>query len=398
MKRESWGNMKVKKNTKRAIPCYSWLRRNGYSGLGRCIRTYPYLFRHMLQDKHVKSKEEWLQIAKELAKLKGGTLPYYAWLRDNGYNSLAAMMIKYPDFFSHIPQENKRGKSKKEWVRIAEDLAQNNNNILPNPAWLQKNSFSALHGVMKKYPDEFSHIEQESKKGRTVDEWISKADLLASKNGGTLPNHAWLIANGYSGLPWMLKKHPDQFSHLKQDKLLYSVTEQAEIVERLIKENSGILPSYSWLCKNGYVALVSTLRKYPDKFSNVRQEKLRITIGEHIKTAKKLAKENGGVLPSQAWLNKNGYEKLSQVYRRYTNRFPQLVQQKLQRTIDEWVSIADKLAEENEGVLPCGSWLKEHKYSGINQCMRINSDKFSHLQQEFRGSGGRIMGVRAIGK
>ena len=39
------------------------------------------------------------------------------------------------------------------------------------------------------------------------------------------------------------------------------------------RKAKGILPSKSWLMKNGYKGLVECMEKHPDKFAHIEQEK-----------------------------------------------------------------------------------------------------------------------------
>ena len=67
---------------------------------------------------------------------------------------------------------------------------------------------------MRKHPELFSHIEQESKKGKTPKEQVAIAEQLA-KNEKALPNYSWMIDHGHNGVYQAMKKYPDLFAHIE---------------------------------------------------------------------------------------------------------------------------------------------------------------------------------------
>lgn len=55
-----------------------------------------------------------------------------------------------------------------------------------------------------------------------------------------------------------------------------------------------------------------------------------------------------------------------------------------QRSVDEWVLIAEYLAEQNFGLLPRNKRLIDMGYSGLVGCMCMNPERFAHIVQEPR--------------
>jgi hypothetical protein len=177
-------------------------------------------------------------------------------------------MYKYPDSFSHIPQETKL-RTIEEWVSIAEEVAADNGGSLPNTGWFKKNGW-ALYQAMQRYPDSFSHIQQVRSR-KKPQEWVTIAEQLATENGGILPNRNWLQENRYEGLYEAMKKYPDFFLHIQQVRSRKKPQEWIPIAKQLATERGGLPTSY-WLQKNGYNGLEVTMRNHPQLFSHIPQQ------------------------------------------------------------------------------------------------------------------------------
>ena len=77
-----------KKKAKGKIPNSTWLVANNYGALYKCLRDYPELFEHIEREKMIKTPEEWVPIAEQLAKNNEDMLTNYSWLVKNEYNGL----------------------------------------------------------------------------------------------------------------------------------------------------------------------------------------------------------------------------------------------------------------------------------------------------------------------
>ena len=165
-----------------------------------------------------KTVEEWLIEAEQLAKNNNDILPNVGWLYKNGYSGLTRVMWLYPKKFFHIKQ-NCLSTPIEKHIKLAEQLAKNNNGILPNYSWLKDNGYSSLASAMKEHRGKFTHIKQDYKGGKNLEEKILEAEQLAKQNNGVLPNVGWLNHNGYTGLAKTIKKYSEKFSHIKQLKL-----------------------------------------------------------------------------------------------------------------------------------------------------------------------------------
>ena len=156
---------------------------------------------------------------------------------------------------------------------------------------------------------------------RTIDEWIGVAENLAREHGGSLPSRKWLDGNGYCGLRRMIRMHPERFTHIKQEKLRKTVEEYVVDAENLARDHGGVLPMQKWLIGNGYSDLASVICRCPERLAHIKQEKFFKTIEERIAEAENLAKEHGGAMPNRRWLEKNGYNGLRGMIDRHPERF-----------------------------------------------------------------------------
>jgi hypothetical protein len=227
-------------------------------------------------------------------------------------------------------------KTPEQWVVVAKALYKENDGVLPNSKWLQDNGYKRLDAAMRKRPDLFEDLKQIYNGGRTPEEWISDAEDLARNHGGVLPHCNWLISNGYRGLYVAMRNNRELFSKFEQDVRRKTQDEWVDVAERLAAEHGGVLPNSKWLSSNGYGGLAQAIRRTPELFDHVNQARL-------IKSP------------------------------------------------EEWVSIAESLALENGGLLPCISWLHKHQYQGLSIAMRKRPGLFIHIKQERRDSHGRLI-------
>jgi len=254
-----------------------------------------------------RTPEEWIAVAEQLAEDNGGKLHTSWWLIKNGYSGLDHAIRNNLELFNHIEQNNNKGRSPEEWVPIAVQLAKDNGGKLQNPKWLTKNGYSGLYDAMRKQPELFKHIEQESK-ALSPEEWVPIAVQLAKDNGGKLINPYCLQKNGYHGLAGAIKKRPELFSHIKQDKKGRSPKEWVPIAEQLVEDNGGKLPKTTWLITNKHYGLIQVMRTHPELFKHIeRESKKGRSPEEWAAFAIQLSKDNGGKLPDSRWLKANNY-------------------------------------------------------------------------------------------
>jgi hypothetical protein len=329
-----------------------------------------------------KTVDEWVKIVEGLTREHNGVLPSQKWLKENGHYDLVSAIRRYPERFAHIKQESLKGKTVEEHVADAEKLARNHDGVLPYQAWLNKHGHSGLTQMIQSHPERFAHIKQE-KFQKTIEEHIADADKLAKKHNGILPERKWLKVNGYCGLVAMICKYPERFAHIKRKKFFKTIEEHVADVKNLTREYDGILPSQAWLQKHSHSGLAAVIRNHPERFTHVKQEKLIKILEEHVADADKLAREYNGVLPNQKWLKGNGYIGLAAMIWRHPERFAHIKQNSLKgKAIEEYIADAEGLAKKHDGVLPGQGWLQEHGYDGLSAMIWRHPERFAHIKQE----------------
>lgn len=117
-------------------------------------------------------------------------------------------------------------------------------------------------GGLNRKPDDRKH--------KTIEQWVAIAEELANENGGLLPYYTTLKAKGFEGLNYPLKKHPEIFAHIRQETIR---SKQIALAEKLANENEGIVPHRRWLQENGYSNLIGYIMGHPEEFAHIPQEK-----------------------------------------------------------------------------------------------------------------------------
>jgi len=319
--------------------------------------------------------------AEQLAIDCKGILPNHGWLQKNGYYGINYAMLQYPGLFSHIPQDRKKGLPAKERIPEAEQLAKDHGGMLPSGSWLKKNGHSALYHAMMRHPKLFAHIPR-SHHRMSIEERIPEAEQLAKDHDGILPHPAWLQKNGYNTLYCVIKKYPGMFSRIPQErKQVYRVRERVPEAEQLAKDHSGMLPSGTWLKKNGYSALVDAKTRYPKLFSHIPQEyKKGPPAKERVPEAEQLARDHGGVLPTPTWLQKNGYTHIYTAIWRHPHLFAHIPKDSRKGlSPEERVPEAEQLARKRGGVVPNATWLIANGHRALYYAMMRHPKLFAHI-------------------
>jgi hypothetical protein len=154
--------------------------------------------------------------------------------------------------------------------------------------------------------------------------------LISQSPDGILPSVTWLKKNGHTGLYQYMRAHPYAFAHMKQHRRgVRSHDEkvkerQVALAKKLARKNGGTLPSVTWLTENDYSGLLSYIWKHPEFFEDIQREVHNRTPQEHVEAAENLARKYGGRLPGSWKIVNEGGWALYQFMRRNPKLFAHL--------------------------------------------------------------------------
>jgi hypothetical protein len=176
------------------------------------------------------------------------------------------------------------------------------------------------------------------------------------------------------------------FQHIQQDRRQSrSPKEWVLVANKLAHTHGGVLPSRRWLITHKLSGLASAKHQCPNLFKHIRQDKICRTPEEWVPIAERLARQHGGVLPHGAWLIAHRFGGLDQARHAHPQLFKHIPQDKAFRAPREWVPIAEQLAKQHGGEMPISRWLIAHKLSGLDQARRAHPQLFKHIPQAKKG-------------
>jgi len=132
------------------------------------------------------------------------------------------------------------------------------------------------------------------------------------------------------------------------------------------------------------LGLIGAMRRHPDLFIHIEKDsKDGKTPQEWVLIAEKMSEDNGGILQSNGWLQNNGYAGLANAIREHPELFKSVKREfKGGKTRGEWVRIAGEIAKGNNGKLPTNAWLIENGYGKMVSVRYKWPELFNHIGQE----------------
>lgn len=167
---------------------------------------------------------------------------------------------------------------------------------------------------------------------KTPEEWVPIAENLAKNNNDKIPNYRTLINTGFGGLAQAIRCHPELFDHLSQENFRKRPKHYIALAQQLASKNNGIVPFYKWLYKHGYIRLWECIIKYPDEFSSLNIQTRLFLPNKYIKLAEKLV-ERFGSIPNAKWLKSNNYSAFYSFFVRHPEYFTHFKREMIQRKI-----------------------------------------------------------------
>lgn len=170
------------------------------------------------------------------------------------------------------------------------------------------------------------------------------------------------------------------------------------IAKELSTHFGGILPYQGWLRTNGYNALAECMRKFPKVFADIPQMKHTHNLEDCVAVAQELAAKHFGILPTPNMLRKMGYGFLLNRIKKDKSRFRGILLGFDCSDTETWVSMAEMLAAENKGLLPCSTWLFMNGCRSLYAFMRNHVRSFHGIPRERRNNLGKLIAIQGGGR
>lgn len=121
---------------------------------------------------------------------------------------------------------------------------------------------------------------------KVMEKRLKLAEELTENNGGKLPNPWKMIQQGHGGLYRYTLRHKKEFSHFKVEEAVgkdekngrshFNVAirdEHLRTARKLAQNNGGVLQDTEWLAERGFTRLASYVKTYPHVFKNLGKRK-----------------------------------------------------------------------------------------------------------------------------
>ena len=204
------------------------------------------------------------------------------------------------------------------------------------------------------------------------------------KAPGILPSPGWLQTHGWRGLDMMMRKYPQDYLHIRQTSNKGKSPKEWQTVAETLAKKRGTLPTTSWLYANGYSGLTRAMREQPRLFTHIKQDRDLRRPEEWVTIAEQLAAENHGRLPCVSRLEKSEFVGLVRAMAAHPDLFSHIkLDYKGGKKPMEWIKIAEGLAHEH-GCLPDGAWLRKNGFGPMVQSMYIHPDLYAHIPKAER--------------
>jgi len=181
-----------------------------------------------------------------------------------------------------------------------------------------------------------------------------------------------------------MRAHPKLFEHLTQEDNGGRTPEEWLIVaEDEAEKNGGTLPTDNELIAKGFSGLSRAMRLRPELFARFTQDRKNKTVEDWVPIAEDLADKNGGVLPSYVVLAEKGLHGLIRAMHEHPKLFGHLKQDRERTRAKEWLDVANELMEKY-GEIPSCAWLDKNGHRGLYHAMRNHPELFPHVTQNNR--------------
>lgn len=141
---------------------------------------------------------------------------------------------------------------------------------------------------------------------------------------------------------------------------------------------NGVLPSSTELKKQGFNGLVQAMNRHPALFKGLRLNRSAKSPEQWVPVAERIADEHGGTLPGKGWLQKNKNAALCRAMSIAPSLFQHIPQTSHYADVDDHVATA-KLLEQKYGRVPHYVWLVKNGYNKMYQAKRKHPQLFKGI-------------------
>ncbi len=262
---------------------------------------------------------EHVKLAERLAARNKGKLPRLKLLLKQNPR-LYSSLFRRPDLFAHIERE----RPVQDWATRAKEVAAKHGGLLPCYSDLLKIDKTLASATMRK-PELFQKLPRAARtksRQKLLDKAVRQLERIAAKHGGKYELTQAFIAK-YPAINMQVRHHPEAFKHLKRITRKTRTPEQwVAYADRLARKNGGLLPSQLTL-RDKYPGLVTAMRRDKDRFKHLISARTLLTLQDHVNHAESYLREHGE-LPMAGWLERNGNRKLATAMYRYPEAFEAL--------------------------------------------------------------------------
>lgn len=219
---------------------------------------------------------------------------------------------------------------------------------------------------------------------RSTEEWLTVAKGLV-KEHGKLPAPQWLFDHGYRGLYSATRRRPELFASLTRHWTFLGSGRRREVIaiaEKLAKRY-GAVPRRKWLADNGYLHVYTMMRRHPELFKHIPVDCpvcYYISHEECRKIIRRLAKQNGGLLPSRRSLKDAEYGWLADKILHDPTLLDGVEQESTRSKHDRYLLVAEALVKKRRK-LPKIDWLMSHGYEGLARSIQDSPARYAHFRQ-----------------
>lgn len=155
------------------------------------------------------------------------------------------------------------------------------------------------------------------------------------------------------------------------------------VAEELASKHGGVLPGQFWLQRNRYIGLAGARNLRPELFAHIPQQTFRRAIREWVAVAERLAADNNGILPETPWMTDNGYGTLREYLYKHPDLFAHIPKPEGRfKTLEQHLVDAEELYRVHDGLLPNRQWLRDNGYGALDQYMHYHPESFSHFKRK----------------